>query len=389
MSAFDLVIDQWSRQVKELFPDLHAYQQEALAFCVQGVVLAGTAVMQRVAEAVWEYSDKSTKMESHEKRLQRFVDNERIDVECCWDQFLAQVLPHWKGKNVTLVLDLTPYNEQASIVYIGMLVHSRILPLAWREMPQKETWEQGQWDLLRPLFGCLGDLLKDSSCTLLADRGLSCLPLIRLCEQVGWHYVLRIKQGEWFRKKWGHVYRDWQQCQHSITQPGQSWYGEVLLWQEHQFPTNLSICWAAKYEEPWILVSDLPASHARVTTYGKRMKVEATFQDCKSRGWEIEDCRFHQREHLHRWLLVVFFAIWWIAHLGDSCIRHGDRGQLDRQDRRDKGLLRIGCLWFRAILKKARQDLTPETRARVIAQLANCLPFFHREGRLCFSICLR
>ncbi|GCE03454.1 hypothetical protein KDAU_07830 [Dictyobacter aurantiacus] len=58
--------------------------------------------MQRVAEAVWEYSDKPTKMESYEKRLQQFVENERIDVEQCWGQFLAQVLPHWKGKDVTL-----------------------------------------------------------------------------------------------------------------------------------------------------------------------------------------------------------------------------------------------------------------------------------------------
>ncbi|GHO82492.1 transposase [Dictyobacter formicarum] len=386
MNAFDLVITQWTRQVKDLFPGLHAYQQAALAFCVQGVVLSGTAVLQKVAEAIWEYSDRETKMMSHEKRLQRFTENERIDVDGCWDRFLEQVLPHWNGKSVTLVLDVMPYTTEASIVYVGLLVYSRILPLAWCVMPQQQRWEQSQWDLVNTLFTRIHGWLKGSTCTVLADRGLSCLPLIRLCQQMGWHYVLRIKQQEWFRRKLRHAYQGWQRCHHSVKQAGQQWYGQVLLWKEHQFATTLSLCWEAGYEEPWILISDLPASHARVTDYGKRMKVEATFQDDKSRGGGIECSRFTKRDHLHRWLLVVFLATWWIAHLGSSCVRHGDRAQVDRPDRRDKGLLRIGRLWFRAILKKARQDLTPETRTRVIAQLANCLPFFHRGGRLCFSI---
>src|SRR2546428_10685219 len=73
------------------------------------------------------------------------------------------------------------------------------------------------------------------------------------------------------------------------------------------------------------------------------MRVEATFQDTKSRGWQIEASRFRQREHLARWLLVVFVAIWWTAHLGASCVHHGHRPLLDRADRRDKGLLRGGA----------------------------------------------
>jgi len=43
-------------------------------------------------------------------------------------------------------------------------------------------------------------------------------------------------------------------------------------------------------------------------------------------------------------------------------------------------------LWFKAMLKKAQRDLGPQTRVRVMAQLANCLPFSHRQGRLFFSI---
>src|SRR5437667_9935408 len=144
MNACDLLLDQWDQQVKEIFPNLHHYQQQALAFSVQGVILSGNAVMQRVAEEVWEHLSSETKLVSHERRLQRFVANERIEVEACWKEFLQQVFPYWENKPVTLILDMTPSMQEATIVYVGLLVQSRVLPVAWRVMPQQESWDQGQ-----------------------------------------------------------------------------------------------------------------------------------------------------------------------------------------------------------------------------------------------------
>ena len=389
MNAFDLLLAQWSQQVKEIFPALHHYQQQSLAFCVQGIIQSGNAVMQRVAEACWEYSSSETKMVSHERRFQRFVANERIEVESCWKGFLQHVLPFWSNKPVTLVLDMTPYTTEATIVYVGLLVHSRVLPLGWRVMPQQEEWDQGQWQILAHLFEQIAPYFTSDQCTLLADRGLSCLRLIQLCKNVGWHYVLRIKNEEWFRRKFRHGYQEWLQGKQLVKKEGDQWYGKILLWKEHSFEIWLSACWQAGYEEAWFLISDRPASPKRVSEYSKRMRVESTFQDQKSRGCMIECSCFKQRDHLDRWLLAVYLAIWWIAHLGSSCIHHGHREQVDRKDRRDKGLLRIGRLWLKAILKKASRDLCPQTRSRVAAQLANCLPFSHRQKRLYFSISLQ
>lgn len=108
MDASDLLLDQWSQQVKEAFPCLHAYQQKTIACCVQGIIESGNAVMQRVAETVWEHLGSDTKLVSHERRLQRFVANEAIEVNACWEQFLQHVLPFWHNKPVTLILDMTP-----------------------------------------------------------------------------------------------------------------------------------------------------------------------------------------------------------------------------------------------------------------------------------------
>lgn len=102
-------------------------------------------------------------------------------------------------------------------------------------MPQQESWDEGQWEIVGRLFEQVAPLLATAECTLLADRGLSCLRLIELCKQVGWHYVLRIKNEEWFRRKLRRRYQDWQQGKPLVKHVGHQWYGEVILWKEHQF----------------------------------------------------------------------------------------------------------------------------------------------------------
>ena len=152
MNPFEIVLADFHKQVKELFPQLHSYQQETLAYCVQGIVQTGSAVMQRVAETMTEYLDSETKMTSHERRIQRFTENERIDVDTCWKAFLETILPYFKGKKMILVLDPTPYMETSTIVYLGILVSTRVLPIAWCMMPQKEKWDRGQWEIVQTLF---------------------------------------------------------------------------------------------------------------------------------------------------------------------------------------------------------------------------------------------
>ncbi len=388
MNASDLLLDQWTQQVKELFPMLHTYQQHTLAFVVQAIMESGTAVMQRVAEEAWEHLSSDTKIPSIERRLQRFVENEKIEVEPCWSHFLHQTLPFWRGKAATLILDLTPYTDQFTIVYLGLLVKSRVLPLGWRIMPQQEKWEQRQWDLVKTLFEQSTEALSGAKLTLLADRGLSSLALVKLCQHVGWHFVLRIKNEDWCRRFIGEQYQDWQMGTEVLKHPTEKWYGQVLLWKEHAFPIWLSACWDTENEEAWLLISDQGASAKRKQEYRLRMRVESTFQDHKSRGFLIECSRFTHRSHLHRWLFAVFLACWWMARLGRSCIHHGHRHELDRSDRRDKGLFRLGRLRLKSILKRANQDLGQIPLGTILAQLAHSLPFRHRHRRLAFSLYL-
>jgi len=146
MQAPSLLLEQWTRQVKEIFPHLHGHQQKSLAFAVLGMALTGEGVLQRMAEEISLLDLSEATMPSIERRLQRLIENERIDALTCWQAFLAQILPFWQNKQVILVLDCTPYGDDFTLVYLGLMVHRRVLPLAWKIMPQQTEWEQGQWD---------------------------------------------------------------------------------------------------------------------------------------------------------------------------------------------------------------------------------------------------
>jgi hypothetical protein len=111
------------------------------------------------------------------------------------------------------------------------------------------------------------------------------------------------------------------------------------------------------------------------------MRVEATFQDMKSRGWDIECSGFREVDHLNRYLMVLFLAVRWVAHLGSACMEHGHRQRFDRADRRDKGLLRLGRLYLRFLLSQAEK----KPAAVRAAHLASCLPLHRTKDGWRFS----
>lgn len=52
MDASIVVWEQWQRQVKQFFEGLHGHQKKALALVVLGIILASSAVLQRIAESL-------------------------------------------------------------------------------------------------------------------------------------------------------------------------------------------------------------------------------------------------------------------------------------------------------------------------------------------------
>ena len=161
-----------------------------------------------------------------------------------------------------------------------------------------------------------------------------------------------------------------------VSEPGKRFHGHVRLWQEEPIETNLSAYWDKQEEEALLVLSDLPACRQRITDYRLRWRVESTFEDLKSRGWDWEESHVRRLDRVDRLLLVLFLLVWWLAHLAASCIHHGRRDRSDRHDRRDKGILRLGRLYL----------LDIERHTPLAACLAECLLFRRRGDQWLFSL---
>ena len=54
----------------------------------------------------------------------------------------------------------------------------------------------------------------------------------------------------------------------------------------------------------------MPAGRRRIHVYALRMRLESTFQNTKSRGWDLEASLIADLERLNRLLLALFVAMW-------------------------------------------------------------------------------
>jgi hypothetical protein len=53
-------------------------------------------------------------------------------------------------------------------------------------MPAQTKWAEGQWQIVGRLLDQVCLHRSEASCTLMADRGLSGMPLVKLCQARGW-----------------------------------------------------------------------------------------------------------------------------------------------------------------------------------------------------------
>lgn len=343
------LLQTWTEQLGALLPQERLSRIRALALFSLGMIEAETVRLHRVATAV----PQPATVPSTERRLQRFLANDRVGVETLWQPLLPSLLAGWTGHPVTLVFDPTPYGKLGTILWIGIVQHRRVLPLGWQHVPQQEPWPAKLPVLLGPLLAPIAAAMPAGSpVTLIADRGVSGPGLFDLARKLGWEVVLRLnvdaQQAHRVRLADGREVRlgDW------LAEAGPGWAGSVQLFKAAGWRAGeLTIHQSPGEAKPWVLFSTRSAGSARVQEYRLRVRVEATFADTKRRGWGLEQSRVRQAAHLERLLLVWHLALWWLHALGLHVIRSGQRQRFDRAHRRERSVLRLGWLWLRDLVR--------------------------------------
>jgi hypothetical protein len=126
----------------------------------------------------------------------------------------------------------------------------------------------------------------------------------------------------------------------------------IAFTQKAAVPLNLVSWWGTEYEEPIFLISDLPNASFACWYYLRRFRIETFFSDQKSRGFHIYKSHLADPLRLSRLLLAACLAYLWIVCLGLFTLVTGQHTLIDRTDRVDKSIFRLGLDWLTYTLKR-------------------------------------
>ncbi|HEV7688575.1 MAG TPA: transposase [Acidimicrobiia bacterium] len=345
------ILRPWERTVKgQLLPDLHAHQAKALAAVSVGMARSGHCDSGRVSAAM----PGAARAASARRRVERAVANGRVRPDRAQGDLARAVLgalAACPGRRLVLILDETPCGGRLNCLKVSVGYRRRAIPLAWECYPPddppvpmpKLIWRLlgrvARW--LRAAAGAAGAAVE---VTLLADRGLSWPTVVDGCRHVGWHYVLRL-QGSVRVRTAGGTERS---ARDLAPRKGARWFGTgVAVFKKAGWrAANVVATWEDPCKEPWLLVTDLPATFARCRGYCKRTWCEQLHRDEKSQGFNWQRSLVRDPARARRLLLAVALATILAVCTGTWVLKRGLRRVLESTRRRKLSIFQLGLRWL-------------------------------------------
>jgi hypothetical protein len=250
-----------------------------------------------------------------------------------------QLLARAAQQRLTLIVDASKVSAGHQLVMVALAYKKRALPLAWTWVAYAKGSVSTRTQLA--LFKRVRGLLPEGAQVILVgDAGFSSVLVLRELEGWGWQYALR--QKGWFLiQRTGQT--DWERLDSLLTAAGQQvWIAAVCFTAKRQHPTAILAVWQTGYERPWLLTTNLGAARDARQAYARRMWIEEMFGDWKGHGWDIETTHLRHPDRLSRLVFALAVLYIWLVLAGERLIKAGWRTWVDRTDRRDLSLFRIG-----------------------------------------------
>ena len=293
------------------------------------------------------------RVDSALNRFYRFLRNPRFD-EYKLTAAMLKLLPAC-GAWLLIAIDWTEWHSEMRMLTASAAVGKRAIPVSCaaflRDPPRSQNCRENTF--LKMLSRVLKEL--GLRAVFLCDRGFRRASWLRLLQQLGQDYVVRL-QG-----KVTVTFADGERCLliDLPLAPGQQRdLGKVRLRSDGIVLTRVVCLWAKGQKEPWYLATSLrkaPLELARL--YDKRMSIEEQFRDTKGSrfGLKLEWTQFRTPEYLQRFalLLGVAMLLWTAAgkqiaeELPDtrlSCPKKGPR----------LSLLSIGIAWLKELHRSVK-----------------------------------
>jgi hypothetical protein len=329
------IYDTWKRKIQQLRPKERISRVKTMAALISGIFVSRSVQLGRVASKLPGHARRNSVV----RRLERIVANTQIRV-CEWyEPVIRPILNAQVGREFRLVVDGSKVGPWHQLLLVSLAYRRRTIPIAWMWIPRSRGHSSAARQL--SLLCYVHELLPEGAQVLLVgDQEFGAIEVLKQLDQWHWQYVLRQKSSELFRPDENIPWKAFGDVIHKAGE--QVWLGEVEYTQQHAYSTHLLAYWQIGEPEPWLLATNLTTPQATLRAYRRRAWIEETFGDLKDNGFDLESSRLHTAMHLHRLTLAVMLLYLDMLATGSKVIKNGLRKLVDRSDRRDLSIFRIG-----------------------------------------------
>jgi hypothetical protein len=314
-------VTEWTTIIQAHLPHLTKPPATVLALWSLGMVLARSCALTAVSVflATWLHRKEDAVRQQwrefcYEATAQRGTTRQELVVETCFVPLLAWVVGQWEGTPLALALDATPLGTRFTVLALSVVYRGCAIPVAWTVLAAtaKHAWRREWWRMLRQVRRAIP---RAWTVIVLADRGLYARWLFRRITRLGWPPFLRINTGGTFRPT-GQVRGVPPKT--LVPEPGTTWQGTGIACKgrHRQLHCTLRACWEARYEEPWLILTDLPPEASTACWYGLRAWIEQGFKITKRAGGQWQRTHLTKPERAARLWLAVAVATLWLLSVG-------------------------------------------------------------------------
>jgi predicted RNA binding protein YcfA (HicA-like mRNA interferase family) len=322
-------------RIKQIVSHERITRLRTMAWLQSGLLHSRCVHLNRIASKLPGQAKKLSMV----RKLERFVANRHVRVREWYHPVATGLLQEAAraGRPLRLLIDGSKVGHGHQLLMVSLGYRRRALPLAWTWIRCQRGHSSGHKQCA--LLAYVHTLVpKGAEVVVIGDSEFS--PLQAALEGWGWFYALRQKGSHLFRRNPDQA---WQRCDTMLTQPGQrGWLTNIELTQQAARPCHLLALWQIAEKVPWLIATNLPTARLTRLHYSRRMWTEGMFADFKGNGFDLEASRLQHFLHLSRLTLAVALLYVTLLAFGSQTIKNGWRPLVDRHERRDLSIFRIG-----------------------------------------------
>ncbi len=327
------------RLILQLRPGERVTRARNWSLLLMGLCLSKSIHLSKIAITI----PTNATLPSATRRLSRLLENSAIRVRDWYKPIAHSLLEQaTKGGEVRLIVDGSKIGFEHQLLMVSLAYRRRSIPIAWswvrNEKGHSSSYKQGA------LLGYVRRLVPNNNgqqarVLVVGDSEFGSVAVMKQLEEWGWYYVLRQKSSHLVCQQ----QQQWRALGDLIERRGEKrWLEGALLTRLHAHRTNLVLHWKKGEKEPWLLASNLPTPREALAAYRRRMWIEGMLADFKGQGFDLESTHLRHFGKLSRLTLAVSMLYVWLVVYGAEVIKRGRRHLVDRPDRRDHSLFRLG-----------------------------------------------